>query len=198
MEDLAGHYAEAIRSTFGEPVSIMGTSTGGSIAQRLAVDHPGLVRRLVLVATACRLSPYTREVQRRLAELVLAGRPRRAWAAFGPAMAATAPGGWALAALLWLAGRRMTPDDPSDLIAEIEAEDAFDVCRELRRITAPTLVIAGERDRCYPPELTRMTAGRIPDARLRLYPRRAHFGTVAYVPAIREIPGFLTAHGGVS
>jgi pimeloyl-ACP methyl ester carboxylesterase len=75
------------------PVSILGTSTGGSIAQQFAIDHPRLVRRLVLTATACRLSPHGQEVQRRFAELTRQGRSRRAWAAIGPALAATAAGG---------------------------------------------------------------------------------------------------------
>jgi hypothetical protein len=55
--DLAGHYAEAIAREFPGPVCVWGISTGGSIAQQFAIDHPQLVRRLVLAATACRLSP---------------------------------------------------------------------------------------------------------------------------------------------
>jgi hypothetical protein len=76
--DLAGHYALAIEREFPGPVCIAGISTGGSVAQQFAIDHPHLVRRLVLVATACRLSGHGREVQRRFAELTAQGRPRRA------------------------------------------------------------------------------------------------------------------------
>jgi pimeloyl-ACP methyl ester carboxylesterase len=81
ITDLAGHYAHALQGTFSEPVSIVGISTGGSIAQQLAIDHPQLVGRLVLVAAACRLGPAGRRMQRDLARFTLAGRPRRAWAA---------------------------------------------------------------------------------------------------------------------
>ncbi|HEX5876912.1 MAG TPA: alpha/beta fold hydrolase, partial [Actinomycetota bacterium] len=84
MADLAGHYAHALERTFAGPVAIMGISTGGSIAQQLAIDHPQLVDRLVLVATACRLGPAGRRMQRDLARFTMAGRPRRAWAATGP------------------------------------------------------------------------------------------------------------------
>jgi pimeloyl-ACP methyl ester carboxylesterase len=55
IKDLAGHYAEAIARQFPGPVLVHGISTGGSIAQQFAIDHPQLVRRLVLAATACRL-----------------------------------------------------------------------------------------------------------------------------------------------
>jgi pimeloyl-ACP methyl ester carboxylesterase len=93
ITDLAGHYAHALAKEFTEPVAIIGISTGGSIAQQFAIDHPKLVRRLVLIATACQLGPAGRRMQRDLARFTLAGRPRRAWAATGPGLATTAAGG---------------------------------------------------------------------------------------------------------
>jgi pimeloyl-ACP methyl ester carboxylesterase len=191
--DLAGHYAEAIAHQFPGPVSVQGISTGGSIAQQFAIDHPQLVRRLVLAATACRLSPHGREVQRRFAELIEGGRPRRAYAALGPALAATAAGGRAFAALMWLFGASQRVDDPSDMLVTVAAEDAFDASPELGRITAPTLLVAGGRDRFYSPELFWETAERIPDARLSLYQDKGHAGVMTHKPAIREIVAFLRA-----
>lgn len=192
IADLAGHYAEAIREEFGGPVPIYGVSTGGSVAQQFAIDHPDLVRRLVLVSTACRLSQPGREAQGRLAELAATGRKRRAWASLGPPLAATAIGGRLMASLLWLVGPVMSGDDPADMIATIAAEAAFDASAELHRIGAPTLLIAGERDGFYSPSLFRETAERIPDARLCLYPGRGH-GVFGHEPAIREILEFLAA-----
>jgi pimeloyl-ACP methyl ester carboxylesterase len=195
ITDLAGHYAHALQGTFSEPVSIVGISTGGSIAQQLAIDHPQLVGRLVLVAAACRLGPAGRRMQRDLARFTLAGRPRRAWAATGPELATTAAGGRLYGALLWLAGPKLDPENPSDMLMVIDAEDRFDAAAQLHRITAPTLIIAGERDRNYTPGLFRETAERIPGARLRLYPGKGHapIATLAYQPAVGELLGFLTA-----
>ena len=170
--DLAGHYAQAIAHEFQGPVAIEGISTGGSIAQQFAIDHPHLVRRLVLAATACRLSPHGREVQRRFAELTQQGRSRRAYATLGPTLAATAAGGRVFAGLMWLFGASQRVEDPSDMLVTVAAEDAFDACPELGRITAPTLMVAGGRDRFYSPELFRETAERIPNARLRPVPRQ--------------------------
>jgi pimeloyl-ACP methyl ester carboxylesterase len=191
--DLAGHYAEAVAHQFPGPVSVWGISTGGSIAQQLAIDHPQLVRRLVLAATACRLSPYGREVQRRFAKLIKDGRPRRAYATLGPALAATPAGGRGFAALMWLFGGSQRTDDPSDMLVTVAAEDAFDASPRLHRITAPTLLVAGGRDRFYTPELFRETAERIPDARLRLYQDKGHAGVMTHKPAVREIVAFLRA-----
>jgi pimeloyl-ACP methyl ester carboxylesterase len=193
IEDLAGHYAEAIAREFRGPVCIEGISTGGSIAQQLAIDHPQLVRRLVLAATACRLSPHGRETQRRFAELTKDGRPRRAYAALGPTLAATTAGGRAFAALMWLFAGSQRADDPSDMLVTVAAEDVFDASPQLHRITAPTLLVAGGRDRFYSPELFRETAERIADARLRLYPDKGHAGVMTHKPAIREIVDFLRA-----
>lgn len=193
IADIADDYAAALDRAFREPVPVVGISTGGSVAQRFAIDHPRLVRRLVLVATACRLSPYGREVQRTLARLILADQPRRAWANVGRAGAASTAGGWAMAALMWLLGRTMAPDDPSDMLATIEAEDAFDASPELDRIAAPTLLIAGERDRFYTPELFWETARRIPNSRLCWYRGRGHVGSVTLEPVLPEVFRFLTA-----
>jgi pimeloyl-ACP methyl ester carboxylesterase len=193
--DLAGHYAEAIAREFPGPVCIEGISTGGSIAQQLAIDHPHLVRRLVLAATACRLSPHGREVQRRFAELTTDGQPRRAYAALGSTLAATAAGGRAFAALMWLFGASQRVDDPSDMLVTVAAEDVFDAGPQLHRITAPTLLVAGGRDRFYSLELFQETAERIPDARLSLYKDKGHAGVMTHKPAIREIVAFLRADG---
>jgi pimeloyl-ACP methyl ester carboxylesterase len=192
LRDLADDYAEIIGHQFREPVHLIGVSTGGSIAQLFAADHADLVRRLVLVCSAHRLSGYGRQVQRRLAALSAAGQPRRAWAATGPALAATAAGGWPCTALMWLFGNRMNPPDPTDLLTTVDAEDTFDALPDLPRITAPTLVIAGERDRFYGPDLFRRTAQAIPGARLRMYQGKGHLGVLAHRPAIQEIRHFLT------
>jgi pimeloyl-ACP methyl ester carboxylesterase len=193
IKDLAGHYAEAIARQFPGPVLVHGISTGGSIAQQFAIDHPQLVRRMVLAATACRLSPHGRAVQRRYAELTRQGRPRRAYAALGPALAATAAGGRAFAALMWLFGGSQRVEDPSDMLVTVAAEDAFDACPELHRITAPTLLVAGGRDQYYSPELFRDTAERIPKARLVRYQDKGHAGVLTHKPAMREIVAFLRA-----
>jgi pimeloyl-ACP methyl ester carboxylesterase len=69
-------------------------------------------------------------------------------------------------------------DDPTDMIVTIEAEDRFDVTAQLHRITAPTLVVGGDRDAFYSPEIFRATADGIPNGRLRLYEGKGHVGAL--------------------
>ena len=112
---------------------------------------------------------------------------------FRSALAATVAGGRAFAALMWLVGGNQRMEDPSDMLVTVAAEDTFDACPQLHRITAPTLVVAGGRDQYYSPELFRQTAERIPNGRLRLYPDKGHAGVLTHKPAIREIVAFLRA-----
>jgi pimeloyl-ACP methyl ester carboxylesterase len=191
MADLAAIHAEAMADRFGEPVRVLGTSTGASIALQLAADHPAAVRRLVLLAGASRLSEAGRAVQRRVATRTVLGDHRRAWAATAPVLTPNPAGKAALAAMMWLTGPAMAPDDPADMLRMIEAEDAFDVTARLHLVRAPTLVIGGARDGYYGAELFRRTAAGIPGARLVLHPRKGHAGVTMSRRALQIADRFL-------
>lgn len=195
--DMADDYATMIRALFGGPVDVIGVSTGGSIAQQFALDHPDLVRRLVLYSAAHRLSDTGRRLQRRQAELARQGRwgtamaesmaemllPRR-----GVGRYATWPLRW-LFALFGSFVRK--PADPTDFLVTVEAEDRFDVGDRLAQFRPPTLVVGGARDPFYSPALFRSTAAGIPTARLLFLPRAGHFPTGRQVE--RAILAFLRA-----
>jgi homoserine acetyltransferase len=110
-------------------------------------------------------------------------------------MAGTTAGGALFTALLWLAGKRMNPADPADLLTTIAAEDTFDAAPDLPRITARTLIIGGARDRFYGTRLFVETANRIPAARLCLYRHQGHAGTITSRHTVAEIDHFLTTSG---
>jgi pimeloyl-ACP methyl ester carboxylesterase len=193
MADLANDYAVALEEEFDGPVDVLGISTGGSIALQLAVDKPTVLRRLVVAGAAYRLSEYGREFQRRTAELSAAGDRRGLARMQAPDVTDSRLGRRIAGGLLWLAGPLFIRRgwDPSDMIATIEAEDAFDVGERLGEISAPTLMIGGGRDRFYPAELFRETARRMPNARLILYEDRAHGGTFADRRFGRDVTAFL-------
>jgi pimeloyl-ACP methyl ester carboxylesterase len=174
MAEIAAEHAGAIGALDSGPVDVIGVSTGGSIAQQLAADHPDAVRRLVLVGTGCRLSAKTRRMQAKVAEHVRAGDRGRAVASM--AVSIVLPGGEPLARLL---APLITPlargvGDLSDLATTIEAEDGFDLARCAGTITASTLIAAGARDRFYPRPLLEETQHLIPGSSLRTIPRRGH------------------------
>jgi pimeloyl-ACP methyl ester carboxylesterase len=196
MAEVAAEHAAAIRDAFGGRVNLLGMSTGGSIAQQIAAEHPDVVSRLVLVSTGWRLGPAAKLVQRQVMARVRRGATRQAAAVFAadllPRGALALPAGLAG----WLLGPRLFGiDGLSDMATMAEAEDDFDLTR-LPTIQAPTLILGGERDRYYGPELFAETAALIPRSRVVIRPRRGHV-SVLWSPRSRaEIHGFLNVGAG--
>ena len=125
LADMADDYAVMIREEFGGPVDVIGVSTGGSIVQNFAADHPDLVRRLVIHSSAHTLCDAAKAAQMEVGRLASQRKWREAWAILlsfmllpGPL---ARPQAWLAALILSLA----PPKDPSDLIITIEAEDQF-------------------------------------------------------------------------
>jgi pimeloyl-ACP methyl ester carboxylesterase len=191
MADIAGHLAAAIEEEFGEPVALAGTSTGGSVALQLAVDRPELVRTLVVIASAHRLGPEGRRVQQELARAVRAGDFPGGMAEMAMDMvpAALRTPLRPVARLLW----RRTPDDLTDLLVTLDAEDVFDVGDRLHRIAAPTLVIGGARDAFYSRELFERTAAGVVDGRAHIYPTWGHGRTCVSSETAHLMLGFALA-----
>jgi pimeloyl-ACP methyl ester carboxylesterase len=179
MKDMADDYASMIREEFGGPIDVIGVSTGGSIAQHFAANHPELVRRLVIHSSAYALSEEARRLQTRVAHLA----QRRRWVKASAVMLRPLFPDQGLmkylsVPIVWLAslllGLLAAPKDPSDLVVTVEAEDTHDFKDHLGEILAPTLVVAGDRDPFYTETLFRETAEGIPNARLILYPGMGH------------------------
>jgi pimeloyl-ACP methyl ester carboxylesterase len=170
----------------------VGVSTGGSIAQQVAAEHPDVVRRLVLMSTACRLGPRARASQTAVAEQLRLGRTRQAAAT---AVAAIAPWAGPVArGVGWVGASAAfsSPTAASDLLATLDAEDRFDLVLCADHIVAQTLIIGGGRDRFYTAELFRETADLIPGSQLLMVERRGHIGVVRDRRAVAQIAGFLT------
>lgn len=194
MQALAAEHAAALHSCFAAPVDVVGMSTGGSIAQQLAADHPHMVRRLALISTACRLGPWGRAAQLRVAAELRAGRTRRAVATAAAGLVPPRRGRGLAAAAAWLLGPRVvsTARDRDDLVATIEAEDGFDLARCQTPIQAPTLIIGGVKDRFYSPALFTETARLIPNSQLHLSNRRGHITVARDSAALTALASFLS------
>ena len=79
-----------------------------------------------------------------------------------------------LAPLAVLAAKRITIENPTDAIAMLQAEDAFDVRDRLPDIHTDTLVICGAQDPFWTPEMFAETAFRLANGKLIMYRNRGH------------------------
>lgn len=194
MTELVAEHAEALAAVVEPPVDLVGTSTGGSIVQQLAADRPELVRRLVIVSSACRLAPETRRLQGRVAELVRAEQTRPAMAAMAGALVPPWRGRAIARGAAYLVGPRILRDRQAlaDLATTIEAEDSFDLA-DLPTVSALTLIIAAAHDRFYPRALFEETAQLIPKAHLHVVARRGHITVLNDRRARATVAGFLLA-----
>jgi pimeloyl-ACP methyl ester carboxylesterase len=189
LKDMSDDYAGMIQEEFAKPVDVIGVSTGGSIAQQFAADHPDLVHSLIIHSSAYTLSDKAKNLQMRVGYLASQRRWQDAYTAlFRPMMPARMAG-----LVAWLMSLK-APKDPSDLVVTIEAEDQFNFKDRLSEITAPTLVAAGDRDPFYTEALFRETAEGIPHARLALYPGVGH--PAAGEQFQQDVLAFLREHAG--
>ncbi|HEY3877775.1 MAG TPA: alpha/beta fold hydrolase [Trebonia sp.] len=170
---LATWHATALRERFGEPVDVMGVSGGGITALQLALDHPDVVRRLILCVAAAQVSDEGLHGFTRMVELEADGRTtdRIATAWTGSRLIAHGP-----LRLLLLALFAVSPGPPRapGEAALVAAAQTWDVTGRLAEISMPTLVAGGTRDRVFPAALTRSTAAGVPGARLLLLRGRGH------------------------
>lgn len=195
MEDLATEYADAIRSRFAGPVDVIGESTGGSVALQLAIMFPELVNRLVLVSAAARMGRRGQQAQRCAARSLRAGNRRHA-AALLLGMTTTRP---VVGHLLRLGGLVLGSvaigRDDANLAALLEAEDSFDVRSGLSRVLASTLLIGGDRDGYYSPEIMDATALGLPQAVYVRLGRQGHLSVAVNATVRRAIRHHLQAPG---
>ena len=173
MADIAADYAGAVEDDFGEPVHLHGTSTGGAVALQLAIDHPQLVRRMVVAAAACRLNPQALAVMTEVARLTEAGDGRRAMALL---METMAPGPLAYPArgMGWLAGSSFAATIRPTRWSRSLRRTGSTPSPRLHRIQAPTLVLGGSTDPFYSEDLFRLTAAGIPRGRAVVMPGKSH------------------------
>ena len=160
-------------------IALVGHSMGGMVAQEFAARHPARLAALVLSGT----SPAFGNPDGAFQKQFLAARlgPLDS----GSTMADLAPDivrevigdeadpqGIALATAVM--GR--VPDDTYRLA--IAALITFDRRAALAAITAPTLVLSGERDRNAPPAMMERMAARVAGARYACLPKAGHLANV--------------------
>ena len=150
-----------------ESAHVIGHSLGGAVAQELALRFPHRVRGLILVGTSASGPLSVPADPRDLAKVAVHGlrpaifsaeflerEPERADALMRALMAHPAP--------------------PWSIAGQFLAAGLHDRALDLHRVTAPTLILHGERDLLVPVANARRLAAAIPDAELHVIPGSGH------------------------
>lgn len=173
------HYAEVLGGFLDalglDPAHVVGHSWGSTLALELSLRHPGRVRSLVLVGAyagwAGSLSPD--EVERRLtfalqaADAIESGRwdPTAMPGLFSDAMPADRASELA---------RVMSEIRPAATRSMAHALAEADLRGELARISAPTLLVAGDADERSPLTVARELNTAMPGSELTVLPGLGH------------------------
>ena len=206
LEALADDAAALIRELRLRRPAVIGHSNGGFVALHLALRHPGLIGKLVLVDTAASAAfrQVSRENARRRATPAILRALARLWNDTLPDDDAFARA-WRTVQPLYFhrptAARIRAVTAP--LRYRLEARrrifasyDRYDLRARLPSIRVPTLVLVGRDDWITPPEFARELAAGIPNARLVEFARSGH-NTFVEEPRrfAAVVGGFVTGRG---
>ena len=165
IEGHASALADMVRSIGCGPVHVVGSSTGGAIAQVMALDHPQVVRSIVLVSSWARADDFFRHqfAVRKDVLLRLGGAAYARTSAlflFSPRYFRNHYG----QVDAWCGQASST--DPAKMSARIDMILAHDQLDRLGAIDVPTMVLVGSDDVCTPVYFSEELADAIPGASL--------------------------------
>jgi aminoacrylate hydrolase len=155
------------------PVHVVGASTGGAIAQYLALEHAEIVRSLTISSSFARFDPFVQrefEIRRKITAEWDRHTLMSANSLFllGPRFTHDHPD----RVSQWIERAAAAPSGPADReiglkrIDMIAAHDAYDRLGEIR---IPTLVTCGTHNFCTTLALSEEIAARIPGAELVIF-----------------------------
>jgi 3-oxoadipate enol-lactonase len=155
--------------------AVAGFSLGGTIAMRAGIDHPHRISRLALVATSSRVGRPAADWYRQRAEMVERkdAHLRETLDRDAADVYAEAPAELDEGLLI----RRQSTKDPrgfGNACTAMAALNAAPLDPELPAITAPTLIVASEKDRHCPPKAAAIIASGIRGSRLEVLPDAGH------------------------
>ncbi len=193
---MAADAAAFIRTLGHEQVDLLGFSLGGGVAQEVTLEHPDLVRRLILTGTGHRggggLTKMPLIVGSAYTKAALTRRDPRQFLFFDSDAVGKKAGEEYIARLNQRSTDRDRPISHQARIAQLAAirEAGLGKPRNLSKITQPTLVANGDNDVMVASSQSHVLAERIPGSKLIIYPNSGHGGIFQYreqfVPAVLE------------
>lgn len=165
-------------------VDLLGYSLGGIVAQVVAQQHPGRIRRIILAGTTPAGAPGPAAtgatLQAAIQKAAEQGKHPKHFLFFEPTPAGQAAADAFLARLDQRAtDDRDTPISNEAIGAQLAALSAWETHASpagLATVKQPALVVNGDNDTMWPTQGTLQLAELLPDAKLAVYPDAGHGG----------------------
>ena len=186
LDELASDLAELLTHLGIDRITFVGLSIGGMIAQHFALLYPDRLQAVVLCSTGCQFDDQGRKIfEERIARVESEGIETQIDAAvgrwFSEEFVRSAP-----ATIAWVKNifRKTTA---AGFISCCRAIQKLNTLDRLSQITVPALLLPGERDQAFPPNVSRMMQERMRTAELAVLPGARHVGNVESAHAFNEI-----------
>ena len=179
-----------------ERAHVVGHSTGGAMAQILAIEHPKRLASVVLSATWTKPDAYFRRLFGLRKDILLRLGP----SAYVAANTLYLYPSWWVARnnerLRQQEAQNLAIFPPTEIAASrIDAILAFDRTEQLARIKTPTLVVGAEDDIVTPAYFSEELARLIPGAEIKIFPRGGHAFTQVRAREFNQaVLPFLASH----
>ena len=179
VAEMTPHCVAFCRALGLEAIHVVGFSLGGMIAQQLALDHPDLVQRLILLGTAPRggegltFTELSAEEQADPVAFLLG-------AFFSPSDASQAAGRQHMKRLESRTKDRDLPVSRNSAVAQLATIREWGIIpatgryAALQKITHPTLIVHGNKDVVVGPINALILAENLPNAQLIVYSDSSH------------------------
>jgi len=156
-----------------ERAHVAGASYGAEISMLFALKYPAKTRSLIAAAAVSQVDPLLEGV---MGSWIAAARARDPNLLLQVVYPLTFAEAWIAAnqAALDLARERYASLDYDAFLELLLSFARLDMTAELHKITAPTLVIVGEKDLVKPRKYSEIIAREIPDAEFAIVPHAGH------------------------
>jgi len=177
IPELAGDGIALLRHLGISSASVLGHSMGGFVALECAIRHPQYVSNLILAGTSTFNAERNNALFADWANYLEAGMTPELWfrnVFFWIFTRAFFDDKQTLQDAVRLAVDYPYPQTKSSFRQQVEAIRAFDRKNEAPTITAQTLILCGEEDLLFPPEVSIATLSTIPGAVVAVIEQAAH------------------------
>ncbi len=184
--DYASDLATLIQRLGYDRLPAMGISLGGLVLQQLLIDHPESVSAAVMTDTTPRITEYIGDVVYSWREAQVSGGDEAYWWActqdgLTPQFIEKHPD------VIRHLRQKFLKASGLDMINAVLGFADFDIVDRLKKVNVPVLVIHGEKDRVFPPEMGRLIHDSIRNSQVRIIEGVGHSPDIEVPDLLSEV-----------